>query len=274
MAERKRFSKWWRRLFVFECATCGKDERRAIDNVSLVKLRNLKDLCDLSQLKEPENWRTEICESEGCLPLRPKACECTGPSGWMIYEDDLQTYTVENGRMILKEQWFYKVRLTCKQFQATKDEINFGKFLRPEQRPRQGDFRSWLTELMRLPETTLRDMADCVTVDDSIIDDVKRWRDAVAKSAATQYNAKDKAKKGATQDKAKDKAKKGATQDKTKDKVKRAGGTKAVTKTKAKAATRKAAAKNSIEKPDPIAQADNWDWFLEVAQQTDPGNAV
>ena len=248
-------------MFKFECATCGGAERRAIDHVSLVKLRDLKQLCDLNQLKGPENWRTEICESEGCLPLRPKQCECTGPSGWMTYHDDLQTYTVENGRMILKEQWFYRVRLTCKQFQATKDEINFGKFLRPEQRPRQGDFRSWLTELMRLPETTLRDMAEVVTVDDSIIDEVKRWRDAVAKSAATQ-------------DKAKDKAKKGATQDKAKDKAKRAGGTKAVTKTKAKAATRKAAAKKSIEKPDPIAQADNWDWFLERAQQTDPGNAV
>ena len=45
-------------------------------------------------------------------------------------------------------------------------------------------------------------------------------------------------------------------------------------KTKAKAASRKAAAKNPLEKPDPIAQADNWDWFLERAQQTDPSNAV
>ena len=171
--------------------------------------------------------------------------------------------------MILKEQWFYQVRLTCKQFQATKDEINFGRFVQPERRPRQGDFRCWLHELMKLPETTLKDMADCVTVDDSIIDEVKRWRDAVAMQKIMQSM-----KSAATQDNAKDKAKKGATQDKAKDKAKRAGGTKAVTKTKAKAATRKAAAKATLEKPDPIAQADNWDRFLERAQQTDPGNAV
>ena len=237
-------------MFVFECATCGKDERRAIDNVSLVKLRNLKDLCDLSQLKEPENWRTEICESEGCLPLRPKACECTGPAAWM--------YAWEKGRMILKEQITYRVRLTCKQFRATKDEINFGRFVQPERRPRQGDFRCWLHELMKLPEATLK---TGVTVDDSIIDEVKRWRGTVAKSA--------KAKKGAAQDEEKRRVEAVA-----KDKAKKAGGTKVVTKTKAKAATRKAAAKNSMEKPDPIAQADNWDWFLERAQQTDPGNAV
>ena len=59
-----------------------------------------------------------------------------------------------------------------------------------------------------------------------------------------------------------------------KDKAKKTGGTKVMTKTKAKAATRNAAAKKLLEKPDPIAQADNWDWFLERAQQTDPGNAI
>ena len=248
-------------MFKFECATCGKAERRAIDHVSLVKLRNLKDLCDLNHLKEPKNWRTEICESEGCLPLRPKPCECTGPLDWM--------YTWEKGAMVLKEQYTFRVRLTCKQFRATEDEINFGRFVQPERRPRQGDFRCWLHELMELPETTLKDMACSVTVDDSIIDEVKRWRDAVAKSAAAQNKAKDKAKKGAAHDKEKRRVEAVA-----KDKAKKAGGTKVVTKTKAKAATRKAAAKKSIEKPDPIAQADNWDWFLERMQQTDPGNAV
>ena len=80
MAERKRFSKWWRRLFVFECATCGKDERRAIDNVSLVKLRNLKDLCDLSKLKEPENWRFEICESEDVFRFGRKLVNAPAPA--------------------------------------------------------------------------------------------------------------------------------------------------------------------------------------------------
>ena len=122
---------------------------------------------------------------------------------------------------------------------------------------------------MKLPETTLKDMACSVAVDDSIIDEVKRWRDAVAKSAAAQDKATDKAKNGAAQDKEKRRVEAVA-----KDKAKKAGGTKVVTKTKAKAATRKAVAKKSIEKPNSIAQADNWDWFLGRTQQTDPGDAV
>ena len=199
-------------------------------------------------MRGPKNWITEICESEGWFPLRPKPCECTGPVGW--------TYTWGKGRMFLKEQVTYRLRLTCTQFQATNDEINFGRFVRPEHRPRQGDFRSWLHELMELPATTLKDMACSATVDDCIIDEVKRWRDVVAKKAAAQDGLKRRVEAVA------------------KDKAKKAGGTKVVTKTKAKAATRKAAAKNPLEKPDPIAQADNWDWFLERAQQTDPGNAV
>jgi len=109
---------------------------------------------------------------------------------------------------------------------------------------------------MELPATTLKDMACSATVDGCMIDEVQRWRDVVAKNAAAQDGLKRRV---------------GAV---AKDKAKKAGGTKVVTKTKAKAATRKAAAKKSIEKPDPIAQADNWDWFLERMQQTDPGNAV
>ena len=146
--------------------------------------------------------------------------------------------------------------MTCTQFQATNDEINFGRFVRPEHKPRQGDFRSWLHELMKLPATTLKDMARSATGDDCIIDEMKRWRDVVAKKAAAQDGWKRRVEAVA------------------KDKAKKAGGTKVVTKTKAKAVTRKAAAKNLLEKPGPIAQADNWDWFLERAQQTDPGNAV
>ena len=146
--------------------------------------------------------------------------------------------------------------MTCTQFQATNYGTNFGNIVRPEHRPRQGVIRPWLHELMKLPATTLKDMACSATVDDCIIDEVKRWRGVVAKKAAAQDGLKRRVEAVA------------------KDKAKKAGGAKVVTTTKAKAVTRKAAAKNPLEKPDPIAQADNWDWFLGRAQQTDPGNAV
>ena len=116
-------SRWWRRLFRFQCSYCDDKQDRAIDHVSHVKIRTL-------------TWQWD--DVPECLPKRP-ACNC------ML---DVDKKLVG---MKLYSHCCYEVKTGC-DMRMPKSDICAGAYLKQRHRHQPSDLRGWLPELLELPK--------------------------------------------------------------------------------------------------------------------------